>query len=199
MVPSLLKLCEGSADSTGMKRRELVAILPFAMARAEAKYVGRWRSVETSRGGIGGVFEFDMTGKVRYSSAALVEAVYQWQGSVLTWNGKAAGIGWHPDGRMQLNFGNGVIQDYTRVGAKAEGIVGEWKGMKQMSEVRVPTTFVFREDGKSLMVVWLKTLVGKLNGNRAVLAGGKGYVVREEGEALAIQADGGDPYRYVRI
>jgi len=169
------------------------------MAGAEGKYLGRWRSVETSRGGIGGVFRFDAAGKVRHSLAALVAAAYQLQGSVLTWGGNAAGIGWHPDGRMQLNFGKGVLEDYTRVGAKAEGIVGEWKGMRQMSGQSVPTTFVFREDGKSLMVVWLKTLVGKLNGNRAVLAGGKGYFVREEGEALVIQADGGDPHRYVRI
>src|SRR3974377_1991113 len=51
-----------------------------AQTPASSSVVGRWRSLATSHGGIGAIFEFHPDGVVDYSPGAVVESDYRIEG-----------------------------------------------------------------------------------------------------------------------
>jgi hypothetical protein len=61
----------------------LLAILQLTAADDNSKLLGRWRSLETSKGGIGAMFEFRKDGVVDYSPGAVVEMKYRIEGDQL--------------------------------------------------------------------------------------------------------------------
>jgi hypothetical protein len=62
----------------------LLAIVPlFAADDASTKLLGRWRSLETSKGGVGAMFEFRKDGVVDYSPGVVVEMKYRIEGDQL--------------------------------------------------------------------------------------------------------------------
>ncbi len=203
---AIVKVRGAGADSRGMKRRELMLLTLPAILDGAEPIVGRWRSVTTTKGGIGAVYDFRANGSVAYSSAALVDLEYGLEGQVLTIGGQRVGIGWHADGRLQLNFGQDVIEDFSRKGEivdAAQPLLGEWAGRRVMAGRKIPVSMQFRAGNRALMVLFLKTVLGRYQGGagpwtltlpslppRRVVAGTGG---------LTIAAAGGDVHEFVRL
>ncbi len=190
-----------------MKRRQFLA-LPIPMLLVGASpIVGRWRSVTTTKGGIGAVYDFKANGSVAYSSAALVESEFSLDGQVLTLGGQRVGIGWHPDGRLQLNFGQDVVEDYSRKGAvvdAANPLLGEWEGSRNMAGRKIPVSMKFAAGNRALMVLFLKTVVGRYQGGAGpwtltLPSLPPRQVVASAGGTLTITASGGDPHEFSRL
>ncbi len=141
-----------------MHRRSLLLLVVPALLRGVPLLMGRWRTVTTTQGGIGALYEFDSGGKATYSSAAIVEMDYRLDQNQLTLGGQSVGIGFHPDGGLQLNYGKNQIEDFTRQGKGADAtnpILGEWKGSRMMENRRLPVTLQFHGGGRAL-VIYLK-------------------------------------------
>src|SRR5436305_11106754 len=70
-------------------------------AEVPAKLVGRWRSLETSQGGIGALLEFHADGSVDFSPGAVVGARYRIEGNrlILASDTKA-----EPEQKMTIEF-----------------------------------------------------------------------------------------------
>jgi hypothetical protein len=163
--------------------------------------------VETTKGGIGAVYDFRPDGSASYSSAALVEMDYRLAGNLLTLGDQRAGIGWHPDGRLQLNYGGDQLEDFVRQGkAEApESLLGEWHGSRVMAGRKLPVTLQFRKDGRALLVIELSTQMGRYN----VSEGGwvltlptlpRRKVSQDIGvEKIGIQVEGGDRHEFERF
>lgn len=193
-------------------RRGLLGLL-LGVAAVPAQdaipFTGRWRSESTTKGGIGGVYEIDARGIVKYTSAAIVDMDYRQEGNQLVLAGQPVGMGWHPDGRLQLNFGNNVLEDLVRRGDKkdaAQPLVGEWAGTRVMNGVRLPYIYQFGANGKALMVIWIKSRTGKLANKSAgswqITYPGFNPSSLEYDAAtakLAIATNGGQPYSFARF
>jgi hypothetical protein len=69
----------------GKKLILLIALTwaPFAAAQGNNGVVGRWRSLETSKGGIGGLFTFHTDGTLEFSPGAVVFEKYRVEGDRL--------------------------------------------------------------------------------------------------------------------
>ena len=194
-------------DTSQMDRRTLLLLtLPFLL-RGAGPITGRWRSVETTKGGIGAVYDFRPDGTASYSSAALVEMDYRLVGNLLTLGEQRAGIGWHPDGRLQLNYGGDQVEDFVRQGKgeAPESLLGEWRGNRVMGGRKVPVTLQFRADGRALLVIELSTQLGRYAGteNGWVLtlpALPRRKVNQDVGaEKIGIQVEGGDRHEFERF
>src|ERR1700704_881073 len=61
----------------------LFVTLVLANAQPPASLTGRWRSVETSQGGIGAVYQFHPDGTVDFSPGAIVDMPYRVEGDQL--------------------------------------------------------------------------------------------------------------------
>src|SRR5665213_418354 len=99
-----------------MKKALLVfcAVLPLAMAQqptadSAASLLGRWRSVETSKGGIGAVYHVHPDGTVEFSPGAIVDMPYRVEGDQVifppgTTNGSETKftLSWSSDRMMRL-------------------------------------------------------------------------------------------------
>jgi hypothetical protein len=188
-----------------MRRRQLVFLAFSPLLRAEASVVGRWRSMTTTRGGIGAVYEFLPNGRVTYSSATLVDTDFRQDGNQLTLAGQQIGFGWHPDGRLQLNFGNGLLEDYTRRGKtidQGNPLLGEFRGRRLMGELTVPVTLQFRESNRATVVVFLKTVIGRYQGVEGAWAmtipsmPARRVSHDQASGYLTITAVGGDPHSF---
>jgi hypothetical protein len=142
-------------------------------------------------------------GVVRYSTAAIVEMPFDREGDQLKLSGQNVGMGWHADGRLQLNFGRNVIEDYVRVGGiidPAEPLLGEWKGKRVMGEIEVPAMLQFRATKVMLMVLRLKTYTGRYSGETMTVSGMRSRRVRVGTEGrITIQVEGGDNHEFIRF
>jgi hypothetical protein len=61
----------------------LIAMACTTVSAADRTVIGRWRSLETSKGGIGGMFVFREDGTLEFSPGAVVEAKYRVEGNRL--------------------------------------------------------------------------------------------------------------------
>jgi hypothetical protein len=189
-----------------MHRRNFIALTLPACLPAAASLNGRWRSVTTSRGGIGAVY-FQPNGAARYSSAAIVAIGYQPDGNQIILGGQPVGVGWHPDGRLQFNFGGNQVEDYVRQGKLVDPerpLLGEWKGLRTMQGRQLPVTLQFHANGQALMVIFLKTLAGRYTtapGGEWTLAlpSLPPRTITEASGQLTITAAGGDPHQFARF
>ncbi len=189
-----------------MDRRSCLLLAFPASLSGASPLAGRWRSVTTTRGGIGAVYEFRSNGRATYSSVALVDMEYQLAGNQLTLGGQAVGVGWHADGRMQLNFGQGQVEDFTRQGKVTEAtqpLLGEWKGRREMAGRRAPVSLQFHANRRAVMAVFLKSVAGQYlvtgDGWTLTLPGLPSRRITAEPEQLVIQAVNGDPHRFARL
>jgi hypothetical protein len=168
---------------------------------------GRWRSVTTTRGGIGAVYDFRATGVAAYSSAAIVDMDYQASPGQISMGGQAVGMGWHPDGRLQFNYGGNNVEDYTRQGKvvdPATPLLGEWKGTRLMAGRPVPVLLQFHPANRALLVMYLKTQTGRYqsSGDAWVITlpslPARSVTPAAEGQ-ITITANGGDPHQFARF
>jgi len=190
-----------------MKRRLFLASFLLPFLQGQDTITGRWRSVTTTKGGIGAVYVFKPGGSVRYSSAALVDTPYRREGQTLTLGDQVVGMGWHPDGRLQFNYGQGVLEDYTRVGKQpdqAEPLIGEWQGTRDFSGRALPVRLIFHQDGQAAMHLEIRTLTGRYQplpkgGWRMQVPGLPSRTIFATGDEITIQLDGGDIHTFRRF
>lgn len=193
-----------------MRRRTVLALGIPALLSGAPSILGRWRSVTTTKGGIGAVYDFRSNGAAHYSSVALVDMDYRLNATVLTLGGQSIGIGWHQDGRLQFNFGNDVVEDFTRQGqppSAQEPLLGEWSGTRMMQNHAIPVTMQFHSGGRSLMVLFLKTHAGRYKPTpsqqdawTATIPSlpSRGIRLLPASNQLEITVQGGDPHLFAR-
>jgi hypothetical protein len=175
--------------------------------------VGRWLSVETSKGGIGAMYEFRADGTFQFSPGAIVEMPYRLEGdqlilpsattdgpeqkSTLEWSGKSRF-------RMSLNGQAGPV--YQRQGTQidsANPLVGEWLGSSEMDGRKLESRFIFDASGTSRLLIkfsnehgtWSANegkLTARINGAMALdgkfeIAGGQLTIYRTAGKVTRLK------------
>ena len=126
---------------------------------------GRWRSLETSKGGIGALFEFRDGGVVVFSPGAVVEMPYRVERGELvlppaTHTGPEQRIRITITDKDQLGLeppGAGPVRiELRRVGTKRESddpLVGEWLGERDFGGHVVEARYIFYGNRKCLLLI----------------------------------------------
>jgi hypothetical protein len=140
----------------------LAASLPAQQAQT---LVGRWRSVETSQGGIGAMYEFRADGTFSFSPGAIVDMSYRLEGDQIVFP-PATTTG--PEQKSSLEWSGhdsflmaGIA--YRRLGAAPDTnhpLSGEWSGTDQMDGKKMERHFIFDGSGHCLMLVLFLTQNG---------------------------------------
>jgi hypothetical protein len=163
-----------------------VAIVLFAWAACAAaqdasQLVGRWRSVETSKGGIGAMYDFLADGTARFSPGAIVPQQYRVEDDRL-WLDSPTGVpyalSWSDDDHMRFTV-NGQSEDYTRLGNRKDPqskLLGEWTGTRDMGGQKVLVHWIFGADSSALLMIRFLTESGSFtvqNGRLTASFGGR--------------------------
>jgi hypothetical protein len=121
---------------------------------------GRWRPLQTSKGGIGMVLDFSSKGVLWAGTGAVVDSVYAIEGSELMIPGPTVSgppsrltIDLREAGLLRLWKGTKLTMELTRVGEPSEGILGEWLTDREMGKHRLKMRIFFREGGKYLLIM----------------------------------------------
>jgi hypothetical protein len=147
----------------------ILALADFLVAaEVPSKLVGRWRSLETSQGGIGALLEFHADGSVDFSPGAVVEARYRMEGNQLILPSDTKG---GPEQKMTVEFagedklhlgptGNNAAQaksvELVRRGVRPDPsnlLIGEWNGTRDFDGHQVEMRWLFYPTGKSLLLI----------------------------------------------
>ncbi|HEY6391305.1 MAG TPA: hypothetical protein VIX89_08510 [Bryobacteraceae bacterium] len=147
-----------------MTKLLLLTILPLLSADdASTKLLGRWRSLETSKGGIGAMFEFRKDGVVDYSPGAVVEMKYRIEGDQLvlppaTINGPELKetMEWPGKDKLRLKASGGPWVELTRAGPAPDvknPILGEWTSSREMAGKTMEVRYLFYSAGKGLLLI----------------------------------------------
>lgn len=154
----------------------LLALLGSAAAlgaadKTPAGLTGRWRSLETSRGGIGSMITLREGGALEFSPGAVVEIPYRIEGDqlILAGGSKDASenrqkIVWLADDKLRLDAKSGPGIELTRAGAResvSKPILGEWHGTREMGGQEVSVLYFFQREGRSLLLVPFVTQTGR--------------------------------------
>ena len=134
------------------------------------KLLGRWRSLETSRGGIGSTLAFRKQGIVEYSVGAVVEMPYRVEGDQLVLPPGTEGgpeqwqtMTFSADNRLRLASvgepGTELIRQGRRTDA-SEAIVGEWRGIRDMDGRKMEVFYFFYPKGRGLFLMPFLTQQG---------------------------------------
>jgi hypothetical protein len=138
-----------------------------AQQPSSASIVGRWRSLETSKGGIGAIIEFRSDGTVDFSPGAVVETSWRIENNQLILPSATTGgaeqkytLKWLSDNQLNLGMET-YIQELARVGARADvgnpdvgnPIVGEWIESREMAGHKLEVHWLFYLGGKLLFLM----------------------------------------------
>jgi hypothetical protein len=144
---------------------------PCASAQqpSSASVVGRWRSLETSKGGIGAIIELRSDGTVDFSPGAVVEMPWRIENNQLvlppeTDGGveRKANLKWVGDSKLSLVSEAAVIE-LARVGDRADPgnpILGEWIESREMAGRKLEAHYLFYMGGKLLFLMPFATQYG---------------------------------------
>lgn len=146
----------------------LFATLVLANAQPAANLTGRWRSVETSQGGIGAVYQFHPDGTVDFSPGAIVDMPYRVEGDQLilppaTTTGPEIKSKLSVSGDVMRLTLEGHVAEYHRRGAvhdPHDPLLGEWLGSREMDGRQMIEQMFFYPGGKSLLVILFTTQRG---------------------------------------
>jgi hypothetical protein len=135
-----------------------LALSATLAAQQPQSIVGRWRSVETSRGGIGAMYEFRADGTFSFSPGAIVDMPYRVEGDQIVFLASPAT---GPEQKSKLEWtGQNTFQmetiAYTRQGAARDAthpLTGEWTGAGQMDGRKIERRFIFDGAGHCLMLM----------------------------------------------
>jgi hypothetical protein len=129
-----------------------------ALAQAPASLMGRWRSIGTSSGGLGAMFEFRDDGTFSFSIGAVVEMKYRIESNQLifppgTINGpeQHQTMEWVSADRLVLNG----AEIFSRQGTARDTnnpILGEWTTPRETGGVKSEARWFFEPEGKSLLL-----------------------------------------------
>lgn len=135
----------------------------------EAELSGRWRSLETSKGGIGAMFHFYPGGAVEFSPGAVVQTSYRVEGDQLilppaTVNGPESKqrITWITRDKLRLGK-DAETSEFTRADHaehKDQDLTGEWIAMRDMAGSMHEVHYIFSADGKGLFLIPFVTQSG---------------------------------------
>jgi hypothetical protein len=122
----------------------LLLAIAFAVDTQEQQtLVGRWRSLATSRGGIGATFMFYSEGTLELTTSVIVESKYRMEGDRLVTPGGSNGqdmvevIELLSDKILRTRLTQTTDLQMTRegpIGDRNQPIVGSWKGNDQSAE-----------------------------------------------------------------
>jgi hypothetical protein len=193
-------------------RNQAIAFLSLfvscTVAQDAGQLVGRWRSVETSKGGIGAMYDFNADGTVNFSPGAIVPSQYHVEGDRLTFypsDGMYFTLSWTDDDHLRMAMKGAGSEDYTRLGVRQsrqgdrsqEKLQGEWTGSRDMDGTKVLVHWVFGPDLNGLMMIRFLTQVGTYtvqNGRLVASFAGKpgldGTITNANG-VLSINRSGG--------
>lgn len=140
----------------------LLAILPLLADDDSTKLLGRWRSLETSQGGIGAMLEFRKGGVVDFSPGAVVEMKYRIEGDQVilppaTVNGPEVKqtLEWSGDDKLRLKSADMSIE-LARQGSAPDAkvpILGEWTSSREMAGKMMRLRYFFYPAGKGLLLI----------------------------------------------
>jgi hypothetical protein len=148
----------------------VLAALPLATAQPPAlNLIGRWRSVETSKGGIGAIYQFNADGTLEFSPGAIVDMAYRVEGDQLilppgttTGPETKSTLAWPTDNVLRIST-QGQREEYQRQGAAdpSDRLLGEWLTSREMDGHKMPAEMFFYPGGKSLLVIRFTTDKGR--------------------------------------
>ncbi|MGI8961298.1 MAG: hypothetical protein ACR2IV_16350 [Bryobacteraceae bacterium] len=148
----------------------------LAAAEVPSKLLGRWRSLETSPGGIGALLEFHADGSVDFSPGAVVESPYRIEVNQLILPSES---NHGPEQKMAIEFvgenklrlkpsGNstapGNTAELVRKGIRSDPlslIIGEWRGTRDIGGHQAEMRWLFYSTGKSLLLIPFRTDHGR--------------------------------------
>jgi hypothetical protein len=162
----------------------LFAALRLAIAQPPATnpaatLVGRWRSVETSKGGIGAVYQFNADDTLDFSPGAIVDMPYRVEGDQLilppaTTTGPVmkTTLTWPNNDVMRMST-QGQSEEYQRQGAAdpRDRLLGEWLTWREMDGHKMPAQMFFYSGGNSLLVIRFTTQKGRYSVTNGRLVG----------------------------
>lgn len=161
----------------------LLAWLPIAAAQDVAQIAGRWHSLETSKGGIGAMYEVDADGTAHFSPGAVVALPYRVAGDRLSMgsgrNAAAYKLVWTDDDHMMLVMG-ATAEKYSRLGSRGDSsnpIIGEWTAPRTMGENQVRVHLILGSDSNCLFMIRFLTQTGSYSiqgGRLSATFGGRG-------------------------
>ncbi len=147
------------------------AFVTLADAQDAVGLVGRWRSVETSHGGIGAMYEFRADGTIRVSPGAIVDMPYRVEGNQLilppaTTDGpeQKSTIEWSGKDLFRMSADHQDEGTYRRQGAGRDlqnPLVGEWLGSRQMEGRKLEMRFIFDGSGGCQLLIKFVTQQGE--------------------------------------
>ena len=150
----------------------LLFALVLANGQSPVNLTGRWRSVETSQGGSGAVYQFHADGTVDFEGDQLILPP-----ATTTW----------PEIKSKLTISADVLRlsaeghgaEYHRRGnaqSLSDPLLGEWLGSREMDGRRMAEQMLFYPGGKSLLVILFTTQRGiySTTGGRLVATFGGG-------------------------
>jgi hypothetical protein len=169
----------------------------LAADESSSKIVGRWRSLETSKGGIGAMFEYRGDGTVGFSPGAIVETSYRIEAGQLVFPAatkdgpeQRQAIVWLGDDRLRLEG-----MELARKGQRPDAsnpIQGEWAGSREMDGRKLEIRHLFYPAGKSLLLIPFLTQQGSysiMDGNIRIELPGRAAISGKytvEGDVLTI-------------
>jgi len=184
------------ADLPLMRTRLLVLFtaLPLALAQPPAtspaaSLIGRWRSVETSKGGIGAVYKFNADGTLDFSPGAIVDMPYRVEGDQLilppattTGPEMKSTLTWPSNNVLRMSM-QGQSEEYQRQSApdSRDRLLGEWLTWREMDGQKMPEQMFFYPGGKSLLVIRFTTQKGRYSVTNGRLVGELGGRVGLDG------------------
>jgi hypothetical protein len=132
-----------------------------------ADLLGRWRATETSKGGIGAMYEFRADGTVNFSPGAVVEMPYRVEDNFLIMAGETQGseqktaIEFVGSDKFRLKRPTGVPGQARAVELLRQGtapdrhnpIIGEWIEHREMGGRQLEAHWLFSGGGKVLLLI----------------------------------------------
>ena len=188
----------------------LCLVATVASAQDANQLVGRWRSAETSKGGIGAMYDFLANGTVQFSPGAIVLEPFRVEGGKLTVgagsDAASCTLQFDGDNRVRMTL-MGQTEVFTRLGTRtnaANPLIGEWTTNREMDGAQVVVHWIFGPDSNSLFTIRFTTQTGTYtlqNGRLTARFDGKvgldGPVAFSNG-AVEIQRSGGRVLKLVR-
>jgi hypothetical protein len=141
----------------------MVCVLLISAPATASTLVGRWRTLEISKGGIGAMVEFYKDGRVDYSVGAVVEMSYQIDADTLILPPETTGgahqkqrFSFPAPGRVSLRADDSPSVELTRVGTPPQTdhpLVGEWVGSREVGSRTMSLRYIFYPGGKLLLLI----------------------------------------------
>ncbi len=149
-----------------------------AQQYSSSSIVGRWRALETSKGGLGAVYEFRSDGTVDFGFGAVVEMPWRVENNQLVVPPATVGgeeqkstLQWFGDSKLRLKT-EASVTEFTRVGDRPDAgnpLIGEWIEHREMAGHNIEAHWLFYPNNKVLLVMPIKIEHGSYTTSGSVL------------------------------